>query len=178
MIRALLLRVLLLLVLCPALLLPTGCGEEGEDIEFPYLLKVAAGNALIAHGHVFQSDVWCRWGPDDTLRIEGLAVLPSPVHPMPPLSEARLCSLYNEVPFVQGLIATGHTWRDAADAYNRRRAAFEESLQVAYWRTLTATGSEDSAVEAMKEAMDWDLVDPSVEPKYTPGKVGFVCGGG
>ena len=63
------------------------CQVEVPDIEFPYVLRIAEGNVLFVHGHEYRDSVIFTYEPGDSLRMEGMAILPPPPFPSEPMSE-------------------------------------------------------------------------------------------
>lgn len=151
--------------------------DSTSSLEFPHRLRIAPGNVLFVHGHEFRDEIVFTWQEGDTLRIEGLPVLPPPSAPTSRLADDRLESLYGEVPYVQNLVAEGHSWRDAASAYNLRRGEFAKTLERVFWNALAVSGSESLAVKAVRDSMDWTIVSPSPEPKVTARGVGLAWKG-
>ncbi len=140
---------------------------SGEEIEFPYLLKIAPGNVLIVHGHDFRDEVWITWEPGDSLRVEGLPILPLPPVPRKVLSERGLAEVYGTVEHVRDLVDSGYTWRQATQAYLRERSDVRRSMVHLYEAVLDSTGSTDKAAGAVAEFSDRSLLEPGTKPVVT-----------
>lgn len=140
-----------------------GNGPGGE-VEFPYLLKIAPGNVLLVHGHEFQDEVLITWDLGDSLRIEGMAILPTP--PVAPrlIDEERLADLYSGSPFVTALVESGATWAEASDEYCREQSAVLTAVADLYWSSLDSTGSHDRAISEATRSLESPVLDPGFEP--------------
>jgi hypothetical protein len=152
------------------------CDDGKELVEFPYVIKIAPKNILFVDGHEFHGEVLCTWEPGDSLRIEGIPVLPRrppPIPGQPKRTEEDFRRQYGEVPVVLELVEAGATWREAAKAYSRRIEKFVDDAKRAYWKVLEATGSEELAVQAVLDSVDRTLLDPSEEPRVFPSGMGF-----
>jgi hypothetical protein len=138
-------------------------GEEG-DMEFPYILRIAEGNVLFAHGYEYRDSVAFTYEPGDSLRIEGMAILPSPPFPSEPMSEENLAKTYARVPFIVERVEEGLTWREASEEWYKERAKILLAMKQVYWGVLDSTGSHDKASAAALAALDRSLLDPDKEP--------------
>ena len=174
--RSLSVMCLCLVVLC---LYPSfaGCGGSEPEIVFPYSLEIAEGNHLIVMGHHFTGTVVLTWEPGDTLRIEGIPVVPKRKLPERRPSEEELESLYGNVPYVMQLVDSGASWHDASASYGLVRGELSKTLERVYWDTVNETGSEDLALQAVWNALDWSLVDSTAVQKVSPRGVILVWKG-
>jgi hypothetical protein len=169
-------EVLILLMVVAALVLP-GPGSaqvETRDIEFPYVLRIVEGNVLFVHGHRCRDSVVVTWEPGDSVRINGMAVLPA--RPTPPRvpSDADLMRAFGEVPFVVARVENGATWQAAADEYEGRMHKSIGTATERFWQVFDSTGSYKQAGEAAVASMDWSLLDPEKETKMIGEKMMIV----
>jgi len=146
-----------------------GCSAEQEDLgqylEFPYTIKIAPENRLYVHGHEITGEAVCTWAPGDTMRINGLAVLPTPRSPEKVIPEERLEEVYKGVPFVRLLVEGGSTWAEAVEAFSEKIDQLYLEAGNRYWDVLERTGSDELAVEAVLDSLDHALLDPESEPR-------------
>jgi len=148
--------------------------EDGSEglVEFPYEIEIAPQNVLFVDGYEFHGKVTCTWEPGDSLRIEGIPILPRRPLPFGPPAEEReamVRALFGKVPFVQEQLDSGKSWSEAMDAYERHLRRYIYNAKAVYWRVLERTRSEDSAVEAVIDSLDRSYLDPSFEPRVFPG---------
>jgi hypothetical protein len=187
--------VLVVVVLGMVVIVLRGRCDEGEDVvEFPYTVEIAPGNYLFVDGHEFHGEVVCTWEPGDSVRIEGIPVLPSRPVPRRERSEAELMEKYGDdafmlecigrgmtwkealrekelrrrhsgVPFVEKEVDKGATWHEAVNAYNREVDKVIDGVDMAYWEALVAGGSKTEAMQAALDSLDRSLLDPAAEVK-------------
>lgn len=159
-------KVLILLVVGVVLVLPViGSAQvEVPEVEFPYVLRIAEGNVLFVHGYEYRDSVTFTYESGDSLRIEGMAVMPSPPFPSEPMSEENLAKTYASVPFIVERVEEGLTWREASEEWYRERTKIVSAMKQVYWDVLDSTGSHHGAKVAALEALDRTLLDPDKEP--------------
>jgi len=151
--------VLILSMVLAALVLPTMGSAQVEvpDIEFPYVLRIAPGNVLVVHGRVCRDSVTFTWEPEDSLRIEGMAVAPAP--PMPPktYTDGDLAKVYGDVPFIVGLVEQGMAWEQARDEFHRKSLVIRSWMLNTYRAVMDSTGSHEEAKRAVLDSVDRSL---------------------
>jgi hypothetical protein len=158
---------ILILIVGLAEVLLVGCGscqDEVPAIEFPYVLRIAEGNVLVVHGRVFRDSVTFTWEPDDSLRIEGLAVMPSPPVPPKTYTEERLAEIYGDVPFIVDLVGQGYTWDAAVEQYDVRILQIRSWMLETYRAVMDSTGSYEEAKKAVLDSVDRSLFEDGVAP--------------
>jgi hypothetical protein len=136
-------------------------------VEFPYLLRIAEGSVLVVHGHDFRDSVWITWENGDSMRVEGLPVVPPPPVPRKVLSEGAYASLYGKVPYVRSLVDSGATWREAYQVWSEKRKEIERSMVRLYNQIIDSTGSHEAAVRAVDAAIDRSLLEPGARIEVT-----------
>jgi hypothetical protein len=163
-------------------------------VEFPYTLEIAPGNYLFVDGHEFHGEVVCTWEAGDSVRIEGIPVLPSRPAPRRERSESELMEKYGDDafmlervgegmtwsgalrekelwksyrsnPYISGRVDEGMTWDEAVGEYFRRLEETGDLANRAYWKVLEATGSKERAAAAALDSLDRTLLDPTFEPE-------------
>jgi hypothetical protein len=173
------------------------CDDSKGLVEFPYVVRIAPQNVLFVDGHEFHGEVVCTWEPGDSLRIEGIPVLPRRVVRGEP-TEDELRQEFGRIPFVLECVDGGMSWGEAVrenklrQQYSGNRfivervsegmswdesvdeyyAGIEEtgdSANRAYWKVLEATGSKEMAAQAALDSLDRRLLDPSFEPRVSTG---------
>ena len=151
--------VLILSMVLVALVLPAkGSAQvETQGIEFPYVLRIAPGNVLIVHGRVYRDSVTITWEPGDSLRIEGMAVLPAPAIPPKVISEERRAEIFGDVPLIVAMVDSGTSWKDALNEYRRRCLEIRSAMLDTYWAVLDSTGSQEAAADAVLNTVDRSL---------------------
>jgi hypothetical protein len=187
--------VVLVVVVLGVVIVLRGRCDEGEDVvEFPYTVEIAPGNYLFVDGHEFHGEVVCTWEAGDSVRIEGIPVLPSRPVPRRERSESELMEKYGDdafmlervgegmmwkealrekelmqryrgVPFVEKEVDKGATWHEAVNAYNREVDKVIDGVDMAYWEALVAGGSKTEAMQAALDSLDRSLLDPAAEVK-------------
>lgn len=171
--------------------------EDGSEglVEFPYEIEIAPQNVLFVDGYEFHGKVTCTWEPGDSLRIEGIPILPRRPRPRElypseervqkkwanepfvrqcvekgmtwheAVREYELSERYGQVPFVKQLVEQGRTWAAAVHEYNKRIEEITSASNRAYWKVLLSTGSKELAAQAALDSLERTFVDPSFEPK-------------
>ena len=143
--------------------------EAKESVEFPYAVRIAPQNMLFVDGHEFHGEVVFSWEPGDSLRIEGIPVLPRRPLPealrQPELSEEFLRRRYRRVPFVMERVEQGRTWGEAVSEYRPVKSAICREIDETYWRLVESTGSHDAAALALLDSLDRGIVDLLVDPQ-------------
>jgi hypothetical protein len=159
-------EVLILVVILAVVILPeVDMGQvETPDIEFPYVLRIAEGNVLVVHGRVFRDSVTFTWAPDDSLRIEGLAVMPAPAMPPKTYTEERLAEVYGDVPFIVDLVDKGYTWDAAVQQYDVKILQIRSWMLATYRAVLDSTGSHEKARKAVLDSVDRSLFEDGAAP--------------
>jgi len=114
-----------------------------------------------------EGEVVLDWEPGDSLRIDGIAVFPSPPSRPRVFTEEELEKVYGEVPYVLERVRAGSTWTEAIDEYHARVEEVEGRLRRRYWEVRDSTGSHGEAMDAALECLDRSLLDPAVEPRST-----------
>jgi len=179
-----------------AVVLRGRCDEGKDEVEFPYTLEIAPGNYLFVDGHEFHGEVVCTWEVGDSVRIEGIPVLPSRPVPRKERSEAELMEKYGgdafmlervdegmtwkealrekELwtsyrwnPYIVERVEEGMTWEEAVSEYFRRMEETGDLANRAYWKVLEATGSKEKAAAAALDSLDRTLLDPTFEPRVS-----------
>lgn len=139
------------------------CDGKPDVIEFPYQVVMAPQNLLIVDGYELRGRVVFTWEEGDSLRVNGIPILPSRRSPFGPTDEeleARARAFLMRIPFARALFDSGKTVSEVRDIYNTRLGNWiDRSIEV-YWRVFLATGSPDSGVAAVRREMDTVLVDP------------------
>ena len=145
------------------------CGvvDFETEIEFPYRFRMVPNHVLIVHGRHIEGEVELDWERGDSLRINGIAVIPFPPSKRREFSEEELRRVYGEVPFVLELVEAGSTWTKAVEEYLHEVDRTISRLERRYWAVRDSTGSHGKAMEAALEALDRSLLDPAVEPRST-----------
>jgi hypothetical protein len=170
------------------------CDEDEDVVEFPHTIEIAPGNYLFVDGHEFHGEVVCTWEPGDSVRIEGIPVLPSRPMPRKEPSEAELMGKYGDDafmlervdggmtwkealrekelwksyrwnPYISERVDEGMTWDEAVGEYFRRMEETGDLANRAYWKVLEATGSKEKAAAAALDSLDRTVLDPSFEPR-------------
>ncbi len=136
-------------------------------VEFPYLLRIAEGSVLVVHGHDFRDSVWITWEYGDSMRVEGLPVVPPPAVPRKILSEGAYASIYGKVPYVRNLVDSGATWREAYQAWSEERGRIKRSMVRLYNEVIDSTRSREAAIQAVKTAIDRSLLEPGARIEVT-----------
>jgi hypothetical protein len=147
---------------------------KGEDIAFPYVLWIAEGNVLFVHGHEYRDSVVFTWEPGDSVRIDGMAVLPARPRPPRVPRDAELIRAFGDVPLVVLMVESGATWQEAAGEYERR---MHRSIRLAtrrFWEVFDSTGSYETAGEAAVKSIDRSLLDSERETKMIGRKMMIV----
>ncbi len=148
----------------------TGCspgiGDFRRSLDFPYTIKIAPENRLYIHGYEITGEAHCTWAPGDTMRINGLAVLPTPRSGSgrKVLSEGTLESLYKDVPFIAGLVEAGSTWAAASRLHSEKKSQLCLEAGNRYWDVLERTGSDELAARVVLDSLESDLLDPDYQP--------------
>ncbi|MFH1311654.1 MAG: hypothetical protein ABIJ00_00350 [Candidatus Eisenbacteria bacterium] len=146
---------------------PSADSSGEPSIEFPYVLKIAPGNVLVVYGHVIRNEVLVTWEPGDSLRVEGLPILPKPSVPRIVLSEHGLAKTYGRVDYVRERVDSGYTWRQATDASFQKRHEEIQSARAVYATVIDSTGSHEKAARAVSNSFDRSLLRPGYEPVVT-----------
>jgi hypothetical protein len=157
-----------LLCLCPVV---AGCGATESELEFPYKLKIADGNHLFVMGRHLGGDVILTWEKGDSVRIEGMAVYPSPRPPALPLPADVLEETYGRVPFIVGLVNEGTSWAEASDRYEARRRDLGTHAKEVYRKALDSGVSEEAASQVALDSLDISLFDPSFDIDVRPAAI-------
>jgi hypothetical protein len=144
---------------------------ERPDIEFPYVLRIAEGNVLVVHGHVFRDSVVFTWRPDDSLRIEGMAVMPAPPVPPKTFTEEELSESSRNVPFIADRVKQGSTWREARNEFRRACLQVESEMLETYWAVMDSTGSPELARQAVLGSVDPSLFADGTVPRITQSSI-------
>ncbi len=152
------------------------CADKETALQSPCTIKIAPGNYLFVAGHEFHGEVVCTWAAGDTLRIEGIPVLPRRIPPFT-LSETRLEEIYGKVPYVLDLVQKGTTWHEAVDQYHQETRKVELTARRVYWRVRETSGSGKLASQAVLDSLDRSLIDPSVEPTAGYSEISFKWAG-
>lgn len=168
----------LVVVVCLGLFLYRGkCDDKADVIEFPYQVVMAPQNLLIVDGYELRGKVVFTWEEGDSLRVNGIPIVPSRLSPFrpPPEEEMRKKAWWREklmeLPYVAELVRSGKTVEEASEIYDRRCENAVDSVIAAYWRKYLATGSTDSGVAAAWGALDTVLFDPSQTKIFPSGLV-------
>ena len=166
-------EVLILVVILAVVILPeVDMGQvETPDIEFPYVLRIAEGNVLVVHGRVFRDSVTFTWAPDDSLRIEGLAVMPAPAMPPKTYTEERLAEVYGDVPFIVDLVDKGYTWDAAVQQYDVKILQIRSWMLATYRAVLDSTGSHEKARKAVLDSVDRSLFKDETALRITESSI-------
>ncbi|HVP58626.1 MAG TPA: hypothetical protein VMU02_11055, partial [bacterium] len=157
----------LVLLSMSAAVADTGSPTQTEQLKFPYLLKIGAGNVLIVHGRQMSGSVTITWAAGDTVRINGVGVYPPPRVPPKQFSEQELADVYGKVPLVRDIVKTGATWHVAVAKYNERREDLGLRMNMLYWAVMDSTGSHGAAARAVLDSVDRSLLTPGSEPRVS-----------
>ena len=141
--------------------------DFATKIEFPYRFRMVPNHVLIVHGRHIEGDVELDWEPGDSLRINGVAVIPFPPSKPREYSEEELRRVYGEVPFVLERVRAGSTWAKAVEEHDRRVDKVVSRVRRRYWAVRDSTGSHGKAMRAALASLDRSLLDPEVEPRST-----------
>jgi len=141
--------------------------DFATKIEFPYRFRMVPNHVLIVQGRHIEGDVELDWEPGDSLRIDGVAVIPFPPSKPREYSEEELRRVYGEVPFVLERVRAGSTWAVAVKEYNDTRTRIVGRVRRRYWAVRDSTGSHGKAMRAALASLDRSLLDPEVEPRST-----------
>ena len=102
------------------------------------------------------------WAPGDTFRVNGLALLPKPLTAPVQRSDAMLELMWGKVPFVQQLVESGLTLRDAARTFGDSLDALS-TVWHSRWQAGLRSGVELDVLahDVTEEISAHPFVDPT-----------------
>lgn len=182
----------LILVATAALTRSSASGESagadsgnGVQAREPLLLEfdVAPGNRLYVNGERIEH-VRLALSPGDSLRLDGVAIMPPAVHAQVEnirISDEQLATWYGEVPYVQARLAEGKSIAVATELYETARLRVSRLLRRAYATARREGASKgDAGIAALSQlrAIDRDgLLDWTRGPTVAGSEVTLVWEG-
>ncbi len=144
---------------------------------YPLTLDIPANNYVIvvspADSLVFTNTrVVFSVSDDDTVRINGHALMPLPVPPEP---ESTYQRLLENVPMAAALHSRGRTWRQASASVDSARLAVTAAARDHYSQILQATGSVSSATVGALNFLKQDSLVDSSRTRLWPGRQAAVA---
>jgi hypothetical protein len=141
--------------------------QSPTDCVFPMNVRVAAVHSVVfktrADSLVLTgTTVTFDWNEGDSLRLNGIPILPGRPALEPRFPESTYRRLYGRVPFVLAKVDSGMTWQEAAEAYSHDLDALTLRCWNLYLDLVARTGDRATAARLVRDALQTSpLVDPS-----------------
>lgn len=100
-----------------------GCDRKPDANGFPYQVVMALQNLLIVDGYELRGGVVFTWQEGDSLRVNGIPILParrSPFGPTKEKDEERVMGFLMRIPFAKVMFDSGKGVWEVSEIYERR----------------------------------------------------------